>query len=100
MVKKIFLILVISLIASIEPVSAQRRSPSKSANQAFERKQYNVAIERYKKAYKKTGKKRYRDEREFITFRLAECYRLTESMKLAEAQYKRLVKTEFPKETL
>lgn len=98
MVKKIFLILVISLIASIEPVSAQRRSPSKSANQAFERKQYNVAIERYRKAYKKTGKKRYKDEREFITFRLAECYRLTESMKLAEAQYKRLVKTEFPKE--
>ena len=90
------LILIVTIIG-IAPANAQKRNPSKSADIAFERKQYNVAIERYKKAYKKTGKKKYRDEREFITYRLAECYRLTESTKLAEAQYKRLIKTEFPK---
>ena len=96
MIKKVILILIVTIIG-IAPANAQKRNPSKSADIAFERKQYNVAIERYKKAYKKTGKKKYRDEREFITYRLAECYRLTESTKLAEAQYKRLVKTEFPK---
>ena len=96
MIKKVILILIITILG-IASANAQKRNPSKSADIAFERKQYNVAIERYKKAYKKTGKKKYRDEREFITYRLAECYRLTESTKLAEAQYKRLVKTEFPK---
>ena len=98
MLKKLFLILILIVLGSSEQVSAQGRNPSKSADIAFERKQYNVAIERYKKAYKKTGKKKYEEDRIHITFRLAECYRLTEAPKLAEAQYKRLLRTEFPKE--
>ena len=98
MLKKLFLILIVIVLGAAEPVCAQRRSPSKSADIAFERKQYNVAIERYKKAYKKTSKKKYEDERIHITYRLAECYRLTEATKLAESQYKRLLRTEFPKE--
>lgn len=79
-------------------LSAQRRTPSKSADEAFERKQYNLALERYKKAYKKTSKKKYEDERAYISYQLGECYRLTEMPKSAAAQYKRVVKTEFPKE--
>ena len=59
MIKRVILILTILIIGFIEPLNAQRRSPSKSADIAFERKQYNTAIERYKKAYKKTGKKKY-----------------------------------------
>ena len=98
MLKKLFLILILIVLGAAEPVCAQRRSPSKSADIAFDRKQYNVAIERYKKAYKKTGKKKYEEDRIHITYRLAECYRLTEATKLAESQYKRLLKTEFPKE--
>lgn len=98
MLKKLFLILIVIILGAAEPVCAQRRNPSKSADIAFERKQYNVAIERYKKAYKKTGKKKYEEERVHITHQLAECYRLTEATKLAESQYKRLLRTEFPKE--
>ena len=98
MLKKLFLILIVIVLGAAEPVCAQRRNPSKSADIAFERKQYNVAIERYKKAYKKTSKKKYEEERIHITYRLAECYRLTEAPKLAESQYKRLLRTEFPKE--
>lgn len=98
MIKKLFLILIVIILGTAGEASAQRRSPSKSADIAFERKQYNVAIERYKKAYKKSGKKKNEDERTHITYRLAECYRITEATKLAEAQYKRLLRTEFPKE--
>ena len=98
MLKKLFLILIVIILGTAGEASAQRRSPSKSADMAFERKQYNVAIERYKKAYKKSGKKKNEDERTHITYRLAECYRITEATKLAEAQYKRLLRTEFPKE--
>lgn len=97
MIKKVILILIITILG-IAPANAQRRNPSKSADIAFERKQYNVAIERYKKAYKKTGKKKYEQERTYITHQLAECYRLTEASKLAESQYKRLMRTEYPKE--
>ena len=80
MIKKVILILIITILG-IAPANAQRRNPSKSADIAFERKQYNVAIERYKKAYKKTGKKKYEQERTYITHQLAECYRLTEASK-------------------
>ena len=58
MLKKIFLIFIITILG-VGQADAQRRNPSKSADIAFERKQYNIAIERYKKAYKKTGKKKY-----------------------------------------
>lgn len=98
MIKKVILILIITILGIAQPANAQRRSPSKSADIAFERKQYNLAIERYKKAYKKTNKKKYRDERTYITYQLAECYRLTEATRLAESQYKRLMRTEYPKE--
>ena len=95
MLKKLFLILIVIVLGAAEPVCAQRRNPSKSADIAFDRKQYNVAIERYKKAYKKTGKKKYEEDRIHITYRLAECYRLTEAPKLAESQYKKLLKNQF-----
>lgn len=98
MMRKIIFILTVIILAAAEPANAQKRNPSKSADIAFDRKQYNLAIERYKKAYKKTGKKKYEEERTHITYRLAECYRLTENSKLAEAQYKRLLRTEYPKE--
>lgn len=97
MIKKVIFALIITIIAgTTQPIIAQSRL-SKSADIAFERKQYNVAIERYKKAYKKSGKKKYEEDRNYITYRLAECYRLTESMKLAETQYKRLMRTDYPK---
>lgn len=98
MIKKGFFTLIITIICSVQPALAQRKA-TKSADTAFERKQYSAAIERYKKAYKKTGKKkRQEDSRDYITYQLAECYRLTENTKLAESHYKRVLKTEYPKD--
>lgn len=98
MIKKFILILVITIIGSTQSSFAQNRKVCKSADIAFDRKQYNAAIEKYKKAYKKTGKKKYRDDRDYITYQLAECYRLIESTKLAESHYKRLMKSDFHKD--
>ena len=96
MIKKIIFTFIITIVFSAQPILAQRKA-CKSADIAFERKQYNTAIERYKKAYKKNSKKKNQDDREYITYQLAECYRLTEATKLAESHYKRLLKTEYPK---
>ena len=96
MTRKIFFTLIITFVFSIQPIIAQNKA-CKSADIAFERKQYNTAIERYKKAYKKNSKKKDQDTRDYITYQLAECYRLTEASKLAESHYKRLLKTEYPK---
>lgn len=73
----------------------QRRNPAKGADESFERKQYTIAAERYKKAYKKV--KKNSDERNRISFRMAECYRLTGLYKRSEATYKRVMRSEFPK---
>lgn len=97
MSKKLFFILFALLLGASQPLMAQRRSPAKNADIAFERGQYNLAIERYKKAFKKTKKKKFEDERIRISYQLGECYRLTDNTKLAATQYKRVVKTEFPK---
>ena len=96
MIKKIIFTFIIVLAFSIQPAVAQRKV-CKSADIAFERKQYNTAIERYKKALKKTNKKKREDDKEYITYQLAECYRLTEATKLAESHYKRLLRTDYPK---
>ena len=96
MTRKIFFTLIITFVFSIQPILAQNKA-CKSADIAFERKQYNTAIVRYKKAHKKNSKKKDQDTRDYITYQLAECYRLTEASKLAESHYKRLLKTEYPK---
>ena len=56
MSKKLFFILFALLLGAAQPLDAQRRSPAKSADIAFERGQYTIAIERYKKAAKKLKK--------------------------------------------
>ena len=99
MSKKLLLILIAIFLGAAQPIEAQRRSPAKSANVAFERGQYSLAIERYKKAIKKLKKKKYEDERTRCSYQLAECYRLTENTKQAASFYKRVGKTEFPKST-
>ena len=49
MTKKIIFTFIVTLFFSIQPIFAQRKV-CKSADIAFERKQYNTAIEKYKKA--------------------------------------------------
>ncbi|MFZ4462949.1 MAG: OmpA family protein [Bacteroidales bacterium] len=87
-----FLLILISF--SGKSLLAQR-NPAKGADEAFDRKMYTIAAERYKKAFNRVKKKS--EERDRISFRMAECYRLTGSYKRAEATYKRVLRTEYPK---
>ena len=96
MTRKIIFTFIITLAFCTQPVLAQKKA-CKSADIAYERKQYNTAIERYKKALKKNNQKKKEDIRDYITYQLAECYRLTEVTKSAESHYKRLLKTDYPK---
>ena len=97
MSKRVLLLVLAILFGLAQPINAQRRSPAKNADAAFERGQYYQAIDRYKKAYKKTKKKKFEDERMRITYQLGECYRLTDNVRQSAIQYKRVSKSEFPK---
>lgn len=73
------------------PVLAQNRS-LRAADDAFNNMQYNVALTKYKKALSKAKAK---PEKEKISFQIAECYRIINNTKKAEASYKRLAKTKY-----
>ena len=94
--KYIFLIISLLVLSTSTDLFAQKKNPAKNADLAFGRAQYSAAVDRYKKAYKKT--KRNKDERNRISFQIGECYRLIGQPKKAEPFYKRLLKTDFPKE--
>jgi len=87
---RILLIVFIFSLAAI-PVLAQNRS-LRAADEAFNNMQYNVALSKYKKALSKAKTK---PEKEQISYQMAECYRIINNTKKAEAAYKRLVKTKF-----
>lgn len=72
-----------------------QRSLVKSADEAFDRKQYSLAIDRYKKAFSRVKDK---DEKNRISWRLAESYRLTGSFKRAEATYRRVMRSSLPEQ--
>lgn len=93
--KKYILIIVSLLFLCINnELYAQRRYPAKNADLAFGRKQYTEAVDRYKKAYKKS--RRNKTERTRISFQMGECYRLIGLTKRAEPYYKRVLKTDYP----
>lgn len=94
--KYIFLIISLLITTTGTDLFAQKKNPAKNADLAFSRAQYSAAVDRYKKAYKKT--KRNKDERNRISFQIGECYRLIGQPKRAEPFYKRILKTDFPKE--
>ncbi len=87
--KKILILTLLGVFLGLN-LSAQRRNPARLADQAFERKQYSIAADRYRKAYNKV--KRNSDERDRITYRMAESYRLTGQFRRAEATYRRLLR--------
>ncbi|MCF8298673.1 MAG: OmpA family protein [Saprospiraceae bacterium] len=64
------------------------------ADEAFEMNQYYDAVSMYKKAYSKVGRNKVEKKR--ILFQIAECYRLTNNVKKAEAAYKRVIKAKYP----
>ncbi|MBE0640341.1 MAG: OmpA family protein, partial [Bacteroidales bacterium] len=86
----LFLTLILFLWTS--PADAQSRR-TQAADDDFENMRYSLAIPKYKKAYARS--KRNKGERNRITYQMGECYRLTSQVKRAEAQYKRLVRTNY-----
>lgn len=93
---KLFSASMLLMLLLVFPIllSAQR-NPAKSADEAFSKQQYTVAIDKYKKAYTKV--KKNKEEKNRITAQMAECYRLTGNYNRAEASYKRLIKNEYDK---
>ncbi len=73
------------------PVLAQNRY-LRVADDAFNNMQYNVALSKYKKALSKAKTKPDKDQ---ISFQIAECYRITNNTRKAEAAYKRIAKTKY-----
>ena len=62
------------------------------ANAAFSHERYYEAIDLYKKAYTKQKDK---DEKAFVIFRIAECYRMADNSKQAEVWYSKAVKASY-----
>jgi peptidoglycan-associated lipoprotein len=71
------------------PGSFAQNKFSKAADAAYADQMYLLALEKYQKAYSKV--KKNKGERDRISFRIAECYRMMNNTKKAEASYKRLV---------
>ncbi len=85
-------ILLIGLLLANNHAFGQR-NPAKGADDAFERKQFSIALERYKKAYGKVKKNPVEKDR--INYRMADCYRFTGNYKRAEAAYRKVIKAGF-----
>lgn len=67
------------IIAFLNPsVSYGQSRRIAAAEEAFNNFQYNVAVNRYKKAYSKT---KSRPEKDRISFQMAECYRMMNNTK-------------------
>lgn len=81
------------LLLAAPDLSAQGRRMA-AADDAFSTFQYNVAVSRYKKAYSRT---KSRPEKDRISFKMAECYRMMNNTKRAEVSYKRMINSDFAK---
>ena len=84
-----FLTLVFILItASCQILYAQNKQ-TRAADGAYSDQMYLLALQKYQKAYSKV--KNNKAERDRISLRIAECYRMMNNTKKAETAYKRLV---------
>lgn len=88
-------ILLLAVFIALPTFMFAQRNPAKTADEAFAKQQYSLAIDKYKKAYTKV--KKNKEEKNRITAQMAECYRLTGNYKRASASYKRLIKNEWDK---
>ena len=84
----VFSLLIILFMASSSGLTAQNKY-SKAADDAYTDQMFLLALQKYQKAYSKV--KNNKGERDRISFRIAECYRMMNNTKKAEASYKRLV---------
>lgn len=75
--------------ADMEDVVVERHKTTKRADEYFEAKEYTVALEAYSKAY---SKEKSRDQKQRISYNMAECYRFTGQCKRAGSYYLRAQK--------
>jgi len=83
-----FTILVLLFLFLLAGRAEAQNKHSKAADNTFADQQYSLALEKYKKAYSKV--KKNRDERDRISFQMAECYRMMNNHKRSAIYYKRL----------
>ena len=81
-------LLIILFIAAATSSFAQNKA-SKAADAAYADQMFFQALQKYQKAYSKI--KNNKTERDRVSFRIAECYRMMNNTKKAEASYKRLI---------
>jgi peptidoglycan-associated lipoprotein len=94
MYKTLGISLIIFFLFSIASVAQNKYS--KAADDAFTDQAYNLALTRYQKAYSKV--KKNKGEKDRISLRMADCYRLMNNMKKAEIAYKRLALGKYAKD--
>ncbi|MFY9310283.1 MAG: OmpA family protein [Bacteroidia bacterium] len=87
---KVIVTFVATLVFSVNAMA--QKNFAVEADNSFNNKQYFNAIELYKKAYTKAKKK---EDKAYIIFRIAECYRLTGDSKQAEAWYVKAIKANY-----
>lgn len=83
----------LAIILFFSTAAVAQKNFSKDADKAFDNQEYFNAIELYKKAYTKIKKK---DEKARNIFMTAECYRMINDNKQAEAWYIKAIKANYP----
>ncbi len=89
---KIRTLLVTIFVLTLATSGLAQNRAWRAAEDAFSSMQYNLALTKYKKALTKA---RTKPDKEKISFQMAECYRLINNTKKAEAAYKRIAKTKY-----
>ena len=85
---KSLIVFIVTFLFFTFPVVAQNKA-TRAADDAFTDQMYFTALQKYQKASSKV--KKNKAERDRITFRIAECYRMMNNTKKAETAYKRLL---------
>lgn len=82
-------ILVLLVLVFLSAGAMAQNRYSRSADESFNDQQYSLALKKYQKAYSRA--KKNKEERERISFQMAECYRMMNNTKRSEIAYKRLL---------
>lgn len=82
----------LAIILFFSTAAVAQKNFSKDADKAYDNQEYFNAIELYKKAFTKAKKK---EDKAFIIFRTAECYRMINDNKQAEAWYTKAIKANY-----
>ncbi|GAB4278355.1 MAG: OmpA family protein [Marinilabiliales bacterium] len=84
---KVYFLILIFICLSTALFSQEWSKYTKKADEAFNAYEYYTAIDLYEEAYKKIDSKR-KDEKAYIKFQIAQCYRFMNNTRKAEYKYK------------